>query len=294
MKQLKNLFRRLDKLPTVVIFCLPALVGFAVFWFYPMYKAIDLGFHRYNLISARKLWNGLGNYQNAINDSLLWLSVRNTVLYFLLEVPPQMALAFCLALLVKRGPAWLRTIILLPTVTSVVVVSVIWGLMYHPNSGLINSFLQVAGLPTQPFLTSQKQALPSIALLMIWKNVGFSMLFYLAGLMAIPGVYYESAMTDGAGSIQRLWYITIPLLRRTTVFLLLTNTISAFKVFTPVYIITGGGPVNATRLVVLYIFENAFRFNKMGYASALSILLALFLLAVSVYSLRISSSRRKS
>jgi len=208
-----------------------------------------------------------------------------------MEVPLQMALALALALLVRRGPAWLRTIILVPTVTSMVVVSVIWGLMYHPNSGLINSLLGSVGVPPQPFLTSAQQAMPSIALLMIWKNVGFSMLFFLAGLVSIPGNYYEAAATDGANSAQLFRYITLPLLRGTVVFLLITNTVTAFKVFTPIFLITEGGPINATRVVVLYIFENAFRFNKMGYAAAISVLLALFLLVISVYSLRVSRAK---
>ena len=126
---------------------------------------------------------------------------------------------------------------------------------------------------------------------MIWKNVGFSMLFFLAGLVSIPGNYYEAAATDGASSWQLFRHITVPLLRGTVVFLLITNTVTAFKVFTPIFLITEGGPINATRVVVLYIFENAFRFNKMGYAAAISVLLALFLLVISVYSLRVSRAR---
>lgn len=270
---------------------LPALIGLAVFWYWPTIQAVFLGFQDYNLMSGSSAWTGLGNYQTAATDPLLRLTFINTVIYFLMEVPVQMALALALALLVRRGPAWLRTIILVPTVTSMVVVSVIWGLMYHPNSGLINSLLGGVGLPPQPFLTSTQQAMPSIALLMIWKNVGFSMLFFLAGLVSIPGNYYEAAATDGANSWQLFRHITLPLLRGTVVFLLITNTVTAFKVFTPIFLITEGGPINATRVVVLYIFENAFRFNKMGYAAAISVLLALFLLVISVYSLRVSRAK---
>ena len=270
---------------------LPALIGLAVFWYWPTIQAIVLGFQDYNLMSGSQAWTGFENYRTAATDPLLGLTFLNTVIYFLMEVPLQMALALALALLVRRGPAWLRTVILVPTVTSMVVVSVIWGLMYHPNSGLINSLLGGVGLPPQPFLTSTQQAMPSIALLMIWKNVGFSMLFFLAGLVSIPGDYYEAAATDGANSLQLLRYITLPLLRGTVIFLLITNTVTAFKVFTPIFLITEGGPINATRVVVLYIFENAFRFNKMGYASAISVLLALFLLVISVYSLRVSRTR---
>ncbi len=280
--------RASERYRSALIMSLPALIGLAIFWFLPMFQAINLGFRDFNMISGRQTWAGIENYLTAASDPLLRLTFGNTILYFLLEVPIQMALALGLALLVQRSLAWLRTIILIPTITSMVVVSVIWGLMYHPNSGLINSLLQSIGLPPQPFLISSQQAMPSIALLMVWKNVGFSMLFFLAGLVGIPRDYYEAAATDGANGVQLFRYITLPLLRGTIVFLLITNTVTAFKVFTPIFLITKGGPVNATRVVVLYIFENAFRFNKMGYASAISVLLALFLLIVSVYSLRTS------
>ena len=283
--------RAVARYRAALLMSLPALIGLAIFWFLPTFQAINLGFQNYNLISGRQTWAGLDNYLTAISDPLLRLTFRNTVVYFLLEVPIQITLALALALLVQRGPAWLRTVILIPTITSMVVVSVIWGLMYHPNSGLFNSLLQGIGLPPQPFLGSTQQAMPSIVLLMVWKNVGFSMLFFLAGLVGIPRDYYEAGATDGANSAQLFRYITLPLLRGTTVFLLITNTVTAFKVFTPIFLITEGGPVNATRVVVLYLFENAFRFNKMGYASAISVLLALFLLIISVYTLR--SSRAK-
>ncbi|MDE0377224.1 MAG: sugar ABC transporter permease [bacterium] len=281
----------IERYRSALLLSLPALVGLAIFWYWPTIQAVFLGFQDYNLMSGSHAWTGFENYQTAATDPLLRLTFLNTVIYFLMEVPLQMALALALALLVQRGPAWLRTIILVPTVTSMVVVSVIWGLMYHPNSGLINSLLAGVGVPPQPFLTSAQQAMPSIALLMIWKNVGFSMLFFLAGLVSIPRNYYEAAATDGANSRQLLRYVTLPLLRGTVVFLLITNTVTAFKVFTPIFLITEGGPINATRVVVLYIFENAFRFNKMGYAAAISVLLALFLLIISVYSLRASRAR---
>lgn len=280
-----------ERYRSALLLSLPALVGLAIFWYWPTIQAVILGFQDYNLMSGSQAWTGLENYRTAATDPLLALTFLNTVIYFLMEVPLQMALALALALLVRRGPAWLRTVILVPTVTSMVVVSVIWGLMYHPNSGLINSLLAGVGVPPQPFLTSAQQAMPSIALLMIWKNVGFSMLFFLAGLVSIPGNYYEAAATDGANGRQLFRYITLPLLRGTVVFLLITNTVSAFKVFTPIFLITEGGPINATRVVVLYIFENAFRFNKMGYAAAISVLLALFLLILSVYSLRASRAK---
>ncbi|KAA3644746.1 MAG: sugar ABC transporter permease [Chloroflexi bacterium] len=196
-----------------------------------------------------------------------------------------MVLALLLALLVRvpfKGVGFIRTIILIPTVTSMVVVSVIWGLMYHPNSGLINGILETLSLPTQKFLIDTGQAMPSLVVMTIWKDVGFNMIFFLAGLLSIPGSYYEAAMLDGANRWQLFRHITIPLLRGTTVFVLITSMISAFKVFTPVFLMTKGGPSSVTRVIVLYIYENAFIFNKMGYAAAISVILALILLIASV------------
>ena len=218
-------------------------------------------------------------------------SFKTTFKFFFLNVPVQMAIGLGLALLVRwpgKGVGLMRTIILLPTVTSMVVVSTLWGTLFHPNFGLINSILQSVGLPPQLFLVSPTQALPSVAVITIWKGVGVTMLFYLAGMMAIPNELYEAAKIDGANSWQLLRFITIPQLQRTTIFILMTTTIASFKVFVPVKILTGGGPFHATRVIVLYIFQLAFVFNRLGYAAAVSVILALILLAIALIQRRIS------
>jgi multiple sugar transport system permease protein len=280
---------------TAFLLCLPALAGLAAFWFWPTFEAARVSFYNYNLVSGRQTWAGLQNYLTLARDPLFWLTFRNTAIFFLIEVPLQIVLGLGLALLVERpwrGVAWLRTVILVPTVTSIVVVTVLWGLMYHPNNGLINSGLTLFGLGPQPFLTNTTQAMPSVVAMMVWKNVGFTMIFFLAGLLGISREYYEAARIDGAGEWQIFRFITLPLLRRTTLFVLITNTIYAFKVFTPIFLATDGGPANATRVIVLYIYQNAFRFNKMGYAAAVSVVLALFLMAISL--LQLYGSRRKA
>lgn len=276
--------RTFSQYRAAILLVLPALVALTLFQLWPMFEAVRVSFYDYNMVSGSLKWAGWQNYYKAFHDPLFWRTVKNTTWFFVLKVPLQMVFALGLALLVReplRSMGALRTIILIPSITSMVVVSVIWGLMYHPNSGLINGLLQMGDLPAQPFLISPNQSMPSIVVMMIWKDVGFNMIFFLAGLMGIPDVLYEAARIDGAGRWQLLRHITIPLLRRTTVFVLVTNLITAFKVFTPIFLMTRGGPASSTRVIVLYIYENAFIYNKMGYAAAISIILGVVLLAAS-------------
>lgn len=287
-----NFKRLLRQYQAVFILVAPALIGLMIFQLWPIFQALRVSFYNYNLVAGTMEWRGLQNYISALQDPIFWRTIRNTFLFFILKVPLQMIFGLGLALLVRqtfRGVGVLRTLIMIPTITSMVVVSVIWGLMYHPTNGLINGLLETVNLPAQPFLISAKQSMASIALMTIWKDVGLNMIFFLAGLMGIPESLYEAAKIDGAGSFQLFRHITLPSLNRTTVFVAVTNTITAFKVFTPIYLMTRGGPAGSTRVVVLYIYENAFIYNKMGYAAAISVILALVLLVISVISTSRSS-----
>lgn len=272
----------------------PALVGLAIFAFWPMVEGVRVSLFDHNLFTGEETWVGGGNYLDAFADPVFWRSVVVTALFFVLFVPVRMMAAMGLAVVfwrATRANKALRVLILIPTVTSLVVVSVLWGIIYQSEIGLANGVLTTLGLPPQPFLTSTTQALPSIAAMMVWKEVGFSMIFYLAGLTAIPPQLLEAAEIDGASRWQRFRHVTFPLLKGTHYFVLITSTLFAFKVFTPVYLMTGGGPSGSTRMIVLYIFESAFRFNRSSYAAALSVILAVFLLAVTVALLRVSRDR---
>jgi len=280
-----------EKRWAILFLSLPALAGLLLFRFWPLLEAAWLGFHDYSLLSGSREWIGLGNYGRALNDTLFQSTLRTTALFFILKVPLQIVLGLGLALLVKRPgvrSSLLRTVVLIPTITTLIVVTTVWSMMYHPSIGLFNSFLQTFSLESQPFLKSAGQALPAITIMTIWRDVGFTMLFFLAGLLGIPSEYYEASVVDGANKWQQFFYITVPLLKRTTIFVILTETISAFKVFTPILIMTKGGPSNATRVIALFIYENAFNFNKMGYASALSVILFFLLLIISLVQLRTS------
>lgn len=269
---------------SVSIMSAPAIVGMILFYYWPIFEAFRYSFLQYNLIARTSTFVGFDNFRDLLNDPLVFISFRVTFLFFLIKVPLQMASGLGLALLVRnntKGIGLLRTIILLPTVTSMVVVTVVWGFMYHPSTGLFNSFLNAIGLPSQKFLTSPTQALPSIVVLTLWKDVGLTMLFYLAGLLGISTEFYEAAKIDGANGWQQFRFITVPALRRTHLFILVTSTISAFRVFDPVYLTTQGGPINATRVILILIYNNAFRFHRLGYASAITVVLVLILVVIS-------------
>jgi len=269
----------------------PALVGLILFHYWPIFEMLRISFLDYKIFTGEFTWKGADNYVIAVQDPIFLKTLKTTVLFFFLKVPLQTILALGLALIMTRGGrgiGFIRTIILLPAVTAMVVASTVWGFMLHPDNGLVNSFLTTIGLASQPFLVSAQQALPSIAFITIWKQVGLNTLFFMAGLLTIPGVYYEAGKVDGANAWQAFRHVTLPLLKPTTAFVLITSTIAAFKVFVPVKVLTDGGPASATRVIVLYIFELAFQFNRLGYAATISVFVAIILIALSFFQLRTS------
>ncbi len=271
------------------MFLLPAAGGILLFSILPIIQAFRISFFDYSLLNPEQVFIGLSNYDRAWTDPVFRVALTNTLLYTVLLVTIQTAAALVLALLLKqqvRGLAFFRSSIFLPVITSLVVISTVWKLMFN-SQGFINSFLQTVGLGAQPFLASPGQALLSLVFMGVWKDVGFYMLIFLAGLQAIPMELYESAEIDGATKARRFVWITLPLLRRATVFVIVVGTISAFKVFTPVYLMTDGGPADSTTVIVFYIFRSAFRYFQMGYASAMSFILLGIVLILTVVQFRL-------
>ncbi len=274
---------------TAAMFLLPAAGGILLFSILPIMQAFRISFFDYSLLNPEQVFIGFSNYDRAWTDPVFRVALTNTLLYTVLLVTIQTAAALVLALLLKqqvRGLAFFRSSIFLPVITSLVVISTVWKLMFN-SQGFINSFLQTVGLGAQPFLASPGQALLSLVFMGVWKDVGFYMLIFLAGLQAIPMELYESAEIDGATKARRFVWITLPLLRRATVFVIVIGTISAFKVFTPVYLMTDGGPANSTTVIVFYIFRSAFRYFQMGYASAMSFILLGIVLILTVVQFRL-------
>lgn len=271
------------------MFLLPAAGGILLFSILPIIQAFRISFFDYSLLNPEQVFIGFNNYDRAWTDPVFRVALTNTGLYTVLLVTIQTAAALVLALLLKqqvRGLAFFRSSIFLPVITSLVVISTVWKLMFN-SQGFINSFLQTVGLGAQPFLASSGQALLSLVFMGVWKDVGFYMLIFLAGLQAIPMELYESAEIDGATKARRFVWITLPLLRRATVFVIVVGTISAFKVFTPVYLMTDGGPADSTTVIVFYIFRSAFRYFQMGYASAMSFILLGIVLILTVVQFRL-------
>lgn len=285
-------FRR-EEYQAAFILLLPAAIGLILFSFVPILQAFQISFYDAPLLSSQRTFVGLGNYVTALSDPVFIQALINTIVYTVEIVILQVVVALVLALLIRDyfpGIGIFRSAFFLPVVTSLVVVSTVWKIMYHTDNGLINSIMRSVSLPPLHWLTSPDIALWSMVILGIWKEVGFSMLVLLGGLQGIPQDLYEAGGIDGATGWNSFWYITLPLLRRAMLFVVVLSTINAFKLFTPVYVMTEGGPADSTQTLVFYIFQSAFRYFKMGYASALSFLLLVLVVILAAIQFRVFRS----
>jgi multiple sugar transport system permease protein len=237
---------------------------------------------------------GIGNYAVLLGEDEVFRQVlRNTAYYVIGTVPAGICLSLLLAVALNsqlRGITVFRAIFFIPVITSAVAVAMIWRWLYNRDFGLINTALDLVGLPMIPWLSSSAWAMPAVILMAIWKRVGYDMVIYLAGLQAIPPQLYEAAEIDGAGRIQRFWYITLPLLTPTTFFIIVISIIGSFQVFDLAFILTSGGPGNATNTIVMYVYNQAFQFFHMGYAAAVAWVLFMIVLAVTIVQWRIQKS----
>ncbi len=276
----------------------PALILLALFLVGPFFMSVVLAFTNQRLISPLPTrFVGLRNFIRIFGDDTFSHAIYNNFRFALFVVPIQTALALCLALLVDRtrhGSRFFRTVYFMPVVVPMVVVSVIWFFMYNPSRGLINKFLETItfGATGQiEWLQNPTLALPAIMVLSIWQGVGFQMVIYLAGLQDIPDSLYEAARVDGAPPWKTFRHITLPGLRNTTIFVIVSTTILAFQLFDQVQVMTQGGPNNATMSTVLYIYKTGFKELNVGGASAISLVFVLVVLAVSLLQRRFLHSR---
>jgi multiple sugar transport system permease protein len=271
------------------LFILPSLLFLAVFVVYPILTALYFSFTRYQLLSP-PVWIGLQHYADLLDDPRFFKAIGNTFLFALMTVPIGTGLALLLALAINRplrGITFFRTAYYMPVVTSFVAVSFIWLWIYEPQFGVLNDLFEMVGLPRLHWLRDPSTALLSIALLSIWKNVGYNMVIYLAGLQGIPEHLYEAALVDGANAWQRFWGITFPLLSPTTFFVFVVYFIGALQMFVQAWILTQGGPLDSTLTVVYLIYSNGFEYLKMGYAAAMSMILFALIAIVTYVNTRI-------
>ena len=266
---------------------LPMLL-FLVFSVYPMLYAGYLSFTEFTFTQP-PTFIGLQNFARLRTDGVFHAALLNTTIYTLGVVLGGVALSFFAALLLNqkiRGVTIFRTAYYMPVITSTVASGMIWLWLYAPSAGLINQALEAVGLPPQKWLLDPQLALPSIMIMAIWKNLGFTMLIFLAALQGIPRHLYESAELDGANGWHKIWSITLPLIKPATFFIFVTAMISSFQVFGSVYVMTKGGPGYATTTIVMQIYLNAFRYLRMGYASAQALVLFAIIFTLALINWR--------
>lgn len=276
------------------LFIIPVLLLFSVFRIYPLIRSFSLGFYQWNILSPIKPFVGLQNYRELFEDAVFVQGFKNTIIYTVTLIFVGTIIALFLALLLDRKfklKGTFKLVYFLPVITPMVAAAVIWEWLYQPQFGLFNGILKYLGLPTQQWLMSKDQALMSVIIFSMWKGVGYNMIIFLAGLQGIPNIYYEAARIDGANSFQCFKGITLPLLMPTTLFVIVMSTISTLQVFTQIYVMTEGGPINATMVVVLHIYKVGFDFLRFGYASAIATVLFIFILAITVLQLKFLGKR---
>lgn len=266
------------------LFLLPVLILLLIFNVYPTLATISESMHINALSRVNpRTFVGLQNFERIFNDRIFWKSLQVTLFFNLFINPLQLILALLLAILanqVIKGIAIFRSVFLLPVAVSLSVTATVWGLILDKNAGLINGILATVNLPAQPFLTSAEQALWCIILIASWKGVPYWMLFFLAGLQGVPVSLQEAAAIDGANLWQRFTQITLPLLRRTIIFVLVADTVANFTLFIPVYMLTNGGPQLSTNLIMYETYRRGFVYGDLGISSAMLTVMLVVVAAV--------------
>lgn len=273
-------------------FILPNFIGFAVLTMAPVAVLFYIAFTKWNVFRKTATWTGTQNFERMLNDSLFWTSLWNTVYYTIFHIPLTMAAALGLALLLNRklrGVAFFRTAAFFPYITSIVALTYVWNLLFSPEHGPINAFLRFIGIDNPPGWTvSADWSMPAVIVVGTWREMGYYMLIYLAGLQTIPVQLYEAAKVDGASAWQRFRHITIPGLRHVTFLVTVLLTIGSFKVFDLILLLTNGGPGQSTLVVSQYIYRKGFEENDFGYASAIAIVLFAICFVVTIIQYRIN------
>ncbi|MFE5190860.1 carbohydrate ABC transporter permease [Streptomyces sp. NPDC056628] len=271
------------------VFIAPALLGFVVFLLWPTLRGVYLSFTRFNLLTPAE-WVGLDNYVRMVHDPIFWDSMGVTVEYVVVNIGVQTVSALVIAVLLQRltQSSVLRGIVLTPYLMSNVVAGIVWLWILDTQLGIGNEVIAGLGFDRIPFLADETWAVPTIALVNVWRHVGYTALLLFAGLMAIPNDMYEAAKVDGASEWRMFWRITMPLLRPVLAVVLIMTVIGSFQVFDTVAVTTAGGPANATNVLQYYIYGAAFGRFQFGYASAMSVALLVVLSAITVLQYRLT------
>jgi multiple sugar transport system permease protein len=277
----------------------PALLLIATFFAVPVFAGLALSLTDFDIYSIADLSNlrfvGLDNYAQILSDQLFWKALGNTFYFVLVGGPLSMAVSLAAALLLDargiRFPGFFRSVYFMPVVTTLVAVSVVWRYLYHPRYGLIDAALGMVGLPAIDWLGDPQWAMPAIILMSVWKNFGYNMLILIAGLQSIPKDTYEAAELDGATWWGRFRHVTLPGLGPTLLFVGIITMLGQFQLFAEPYVMTQGGPLKSTTSVVLLMYEQGFRWWRIGFAASLAFILFLIMLAGTLLQMRLQKSR---
>jgi ABC-type sugar transport system permease subunit len=274
---------------------LPYILYFLLFVGFPLVFSFILIFHKWNVITPME-WVGLRNFIRLFQDKLFFQSILNTLKFLIIHIPLQIVIALFLAVLLNqkiKARGFFRAVYFLPVIVSGVVITLLWRQLYAYDSGLLNILLTKMGLPRIPWITHPDWAMPSIAIMATWKNVGLYIVLFLVGLQGIPRYLYEASEIDGAKPIQQFFFITLPALNSTIVLVIILSTIGGFSLFIEPFVMTGGGPVNSTLSAMLYIYNQAFYFGHMGYAATLGFFFAVIVLLVVLVQKKLVEQKDK-
>ncbi|MCE7987009.1 MAG: sugar ABC transporter permease [Caldilinea sp. CFX5] len=292
--------QHLQKTLFIISVLTPMTVIFLLFWIYPIVRGIWGSFTLWRAFNPVAPWVGARHYEGLLTDPIFLKALQNTFYFALLYLPAAIVVALVVALAVEAagsGRNFFRMVYFIPVVTSTIATALIWTWLYQPAFGLFNQLLQMVGLPPQSYLKSTSQAMPAIVLYTLWKNLGFNMVLFIAGLSSIDPSFYDAAKVDGANRWQRFWRITLPLLEPTLVFVFVTGVIGALQVFGPIYVMSAGGdglpggPANATMVVSVYQWLMAFRELELGYGSAMGVILFVLILLLTLAQMRFLRTR---
>ena len=279
---------------TALLFLSPTLIVVSVFIVFPILFSFYLSFHQWNLFDSGHEFIGIANYVRMFTDPEFWMVFSNTILYTVGTVPMNMALALMVAFLLNKkvaGKKFLRAAFFTPVIISSVAAAVIWRWVFDPNLGLANYAIEGLGLTAVNWFNDPAAAMTALVVVGVWKTFGINMILFAAGLSGIPEHYYQAAEIDGAGTWAKFWRITVPLLSPTTLFILVLSIIGSFQVFDLVYVLTYGGPLGTTKVLVFYLYEHAFQLFNMGYASAVAYLLFALLFVLTLVQIRAFKGR---
>ncbi len=271
----------------------PYLISFALFMAFPLTFSFILIFHKWNIITPMH-WIGLKNFYRLFHDVEFFQAIWNTLVFLAIHIPLQIVVALGLAVLLNQKikfRGFFRAIFFLPVIVSGVVITILWQQLYSYETGLLNLLLLKIGLPRIPWINDPSWAMPSIAIMATWKNVGLYIVLFMVGLQNIPKYLYEAAELDGANKWQQFRHITVPALNSTMVLVVILSTIGGFSLFIEPFVMTGGGPMNSTLSAMLYIYNQAFYFGHMGYAATLGFFFAFIILIVVLIQKRVVENK---